>query len=83
MNNLRDMMSGPTGNRVFGLARAAFYGLVTYEITRKTGLDYKATPFIALGSLLTLDGLADLVLGELYSIPTKVGKYLEGEQNAN
>jgi len=38
MNNLKDMLlTGPTGDRIFGLARAAFYGWLTYEVGKLMG----------------------------------------------
>ena len=88
MNNLKDMiLTGPTGDRIFGLARAAFYGSLTYAIGKEMGFDYISIPFLTAGSLLTLDGLADLVSGEHQYLPEKVRRYFENrrqkQKNAN
>ena len=65
MNN-ENIRPRPIGDRVTGLARAVFGAFLTYEIAKNNPGYMVVAPAIALGSALVLDGLADLVSGELH-----------------
>ena len=69
MNNIKEAILSPTTARILGLARAAFFGYLTYEVY-KYGLDNNSLriPALTLGSIFTLDGLVDVARGEWHCL---------------
>jgi len=90
--NKQKMISRETGDRIFGLARATFYGALTYAVLKDVSIDYqhlnywaRAIPFAITGTFLAVDGLADLASGELFHIQRSIIRNIHKRirENAN
>lgn len=86
MNKIENKKPLPfIGNRTYGLVRAAFFGFLTYKIGRH-GLGNNNAVSISnmvLGSLATLEGLADVVMNENHYVGRKIRKYFENRKQEN
>ena len=68
-------------NRLMGLAHAVFFGGITYISLKMYSSPLVDIPMGSLGTLLVLDGLADLVTGEHRYLPNKALEYFENRRS--
>ncbi len=82
MPNLKDLTTILASDRTYGLVRTAFYGFLTYETSRHglSNNDIVTIPAMVLGSLLTLEGLADWFSGELHYLPKMIVEYFHNRR---